>query len=40
MDLEEFRALPEWPLILRDSWETNARWWQAGFTEGGDAEYE
>lgn len=40
MDLEAFRSLPEWPMILRDSWETNAGWWQAGFTEGSDAEYE
>lgn len=40
MDLEAFRSLPEWPQILRDSWETNAPWWQAGFTEGVDAEYE
>jgi SAM-dependent methyltransferase len=40
VDLEQFRALPEWPIILRDSWETNAPWWQAGFTEGSDAEYE
>ena len=23
-----------------DLWETNARWWQSGFTEGADAEYE
>ena len=40
MDLEAFRSLPEWPLILRESWETNASWWQAGFTEGSDAEDE
>ena len=24
----------------RDSWEANAAWWQAGFTQGADAEYE
>ncbi len=23
-----------------DHWEQNARWWQDGFTEGADAEYE
>jgi SAM-dependent methyltransferase len=28
------------PAGARDLWETNAQWWQDGFTDGADAEYE
>jgi len=40
MDLESFRAIPDWRQLLRESWEEHAAWWQQGFTDGADAEYE
>ena len=40
MDLESFQAMPDWGQLLRESWEEHALWWQQGFTDGADAEYE
>jgi SAM-dependent methyltransferase len=40
MDLESFTAMPDWRQLLRESWEAHASWWQQGFTDGADAEYE
>jgi len=40
MDLESFQAMPDWRQLLRESWEEHALWWQQGFTDGADAEYE